>query len=130
MRILTAQLIATLLLLQPTLTSAADNITDDLLNGKINADINTRYEHAARDGLKAAEAMTIRSRLGYTTGSFYDLSAKLEIENIWSPFRVPYDDGTNNPSRFSWLYITPAQRGTKHLGSRLITLYLLDIAHI
>jgi hypothetical protein len=87
--------------LLPLAAHAGDDLAAALTGGDVNADINLRYEHVAREGVNDAEALTIRSRVGYTTGAYYGLSGKLEIENVWSPFDVNYDNGVNGRTSFA-----------------------------
>ncbi len=60
----------------------ADAVADALTGGKAYGDFNLRYETVDQDNsLKDASALTLRSRLGYTTGTVEGFSATLEFED-------------------------------------------------
>lgn len=60
----------------------ADDITTALTSGKANADFNLRYEDVGQDNaLKDASALTLRTRLSYTTGKVSGWSAMVEMED-------------------------------------------------
>lgn len=61
---------------------AADTISEALTSGKAYGDFRLRYESVEQDNaLKDADALTLRSRLGYTTGAVSGFSATLEFED-------------------------------------------------
>ncbi|MDX1696185.1 MAG: alginate export family protein [Ketobacteraceae bacterium] len=61
---------------------AADSIAEALETGKAYGDFRLRYENVEQDNAREdANALTIRSRLGYTTGEVSGLSATLEFED-------------------------------------------------
>ena len=74
---------------------AGDSIGVALTGGKVNLDMRYRYENVDEDNpaKQTANASTLRTRLGYTTGSFYDLSAMLEAENTTVVGNELYNDG-------------------------------------
>ncbi|MDX2368901.1 MAG: alginate export family protein [Colwellia sp.] len=60
----------------------ADSITDALVNGKTSANVNLRYETVDQDNaLKNANALTLRTRLTYATGSVSGFSSLVEFED-------------------------------------------------
>ncbi|MEW6991797.1 alginate export family protein [Colwelliaceae bacterium 6441] len=65
--------------------TAGDNnasLSDALTNGKASANLNLRYEAVEQDNAaKDADALTLRTRLNYTTGAFKGFSAAVELEN-------------------------------------------------
>ena len=62
--------------------ASADELTSALTGGKASADFNLRYESVEQDNaLKDASALTLRSRLSYTTGKVSGWSAMLEVED-------------------------------------------------
>ncbi|MDG1293323.1 MAG: alginate export family protein [Pseudomonadales bacterium] len=70
-----------------SLAYSADNFIDALSNGKTKADFRLRLEDvdtAAND----ATAMTLRSRLNYTTDSYQQFSATIEVEDVRSVLGV------------------------------------------
>ncbi len=60
----------------------ADSITDALTSGKASVDMRLRYETNDQDNaLEDASALTLRTRIGYTTGSVDGFSATIEMED-------------------------------------------------
>jgi hypothetical protein len=60
----------------------ADSVTEALTSGKVYGDFNLRYEGVEQDNaLDDASALTLRTRLGYSTGSFNGFSATVEMED-------------------------------------------------
>lgn len=72
-----------------------------LTGGKILFDARYRYEYVDQDGLAhAANAHTIRTRLGYETGKFHGFSALLEFENITELGGENYNDTINGKTAY------------------------------
>ena len=64
---------------------AGDNITEALTGGKATMDMRVRYEGVTQDNaLDDAMALTVRTRLGYKTGDFMNISGFLEMSNVTS----------------------------------------------
>ncbi|MGP5355874.1 hypothetical protein [Pseudomonas helleri] len=62
---------------------AADEISDIVTKGKIDLGLRYRYEYVDQDNaLKHANANTIRTRFGLQSGSWYGLTAALEVDNV------------------------------------------------
>ncbi|RLU02357.1 MAG: hypothetical protein D9N11_09675, partial [Ketobacter sp.] len=62
---------------------AADAFAEALTSGKASGDFRLRYESVEQDNtLKDAEALTLRSRVGYTTGAMSGFSAMIEFEDV------------------------------------------------
>lgn len=60
----------------------ADSITEALINGTTSANVNLRYEMVDQKNLlKDANALTLRTRLTYATGSVEGFSALVEFED-------------------------------------------------
>jgi hypothetical protein len=60
----------------------ADEIGEALSSGKASVDLRLRYEDVDQDnGLKDASALTLRTLLGYSTGSVNGFSAMVELED-------------------------------------------------
>jgi hypothetical protein len=66
---------------------SADNFIDALNNGKAKADFRLRIEDVDT-AVNDATAMTLRSRLGYTTDSYQQFSATIEVEDVRSVLGV------------------------------------------
>lgn len=78
----------------------ADPLAEALTSGKVSGDIRIRYESVEQDNAPDdASALTMRSRIGYTTGTVSGLSAKAEFEDV----RVigGMDDYTVGPTGFN-----------------------------
>lgn len=62
---------------------AADNITDAITGGKSSVDMRLRYESVEQENsLKDASAMTLRSRISYSTNDYKGFSALLGMEDV------------------------------------------------
>jgi len=61
--------------------SAAEAIT----RGKASLNVRARYESVEQTGLRDANALTLRTRLGYATAPWSGFRALAELENIVSP---------------------------------------------
>ncbi len=71
------------LLAMPVATSHANGLMDAIRAGTPNLDVRYRYETVDQNSIAdTAQAATLRTRLGYTTGSFRGVSARVEFENI------------------------------------------------
>jgi hypothetical protein len=91
-----------LLLTALTALPAADTpppatVTDALTQGKVSVNVRARYEGVEQTGLKDADALTLRTRLGYTTAAYAGLKAMVEFENIASPSGDNYSQAGINP---------------------------------
>ncbi len=62
-------------------TYAESELEKALKDGKASVDARLRYEHAEVGSLEEADALTIRTRLGYGTGDFHGFKAFLEVED-------------------------------------------------
>lgn len=61
----------------------ADAFTEALTSGKASGDLRLRYEAVDQDNaLDDAEALTLRTRIGYTTGTVSNFSAMIEFEDV------------------------------------------------
>ncbi|MBX2850034.1 MAG: alginate export family protein [Acidiferrobacterales bacterium] len=65
-----------------TTANAADTFTEAFTGGSIYADLNLRYETVDQDNaLEDADALTLRTRLGYKTDTFNGFSGLIEFED-------------------------------------------------
>jgi hypothetical protein len=72
----------------------ANSITDALVNGKTSANVNLRYETVDQDNArKESDALTLRTRLTYVTGSVSGFSTLVEFEDARTVLGV--DDYNN-----------------------------------
>jgi len=82
---------------------AGDNITEALTGGKATMDMRVRYEGVTQDNtLDDATALTVRTRLGYKTGDFMNISGFLEMSNVTSlTADEDYNSKTNGNTGYS-----------------------------
>ncbi len=76
---------------------AADSLEAALKESTTKLNLRPRYENVEVDS-GTSEALTLKTRLTFTTGSFYDVSAVLEFDDVTSLKSVDYLDGTNGLS--------------------------------
>jgi hypothetical protein len=80
----------TALVCQPVV--GADSLTEAITSGTVKADIRIRYEDVANDNTDS-DGMTIRTRLGYMTGTYSDFSAYIEFEDVRDMFGIDDKEG-------------------------------------
>lgn len=81
---------------------AADEISDIVTKGKIDLGLRYRYEYVDQDNaLKHANANTIRTRFGLQSGSWYGLTAALEVDNVSRIGEEQYNDTRNKKVLYS-----------------------------
>ena len=80
-------------------SAASDSIVDAVKNGKAGIDLRLRYEDVETDAPKPADdsasALTLRTRLNYTTDTFKGFGAMLEMDDVTELDDVDYNDGVN-----------------------------------
>ena len=65
-----------------TAYAEANTIAEAVTEGKVNVDLNLRYEMVEQDNaLKDADAFTLRTRLTYATADYYGFSSLVEFED-------------------------------------------------
>jgi len=98
---LSLALIATSIISAPSVFANDSDLASALTNGKLSANFNLRYEAVEQDNAaKDADALTLRTRLNYTTGSFNGFSAVAELENS-TALVDDYKDAIGNGNEFS-----------------------------
>jgi len=84
------------------LGSQASAVTEAFTGGKTNLDVRVRGENVEQDNtLDDAYALTVRTRLGYTTGKFKGFSAFAEMESISALYEQKYNNTLNGKSSYS-----------------------------
>lgn len=82
-------------------TQAGEDLGAALNQGRPIADIRLRYERVDQSGLaRKAEALTLRTRLGFETGAFHDLTALIEAEITAGLGPENYNDTINGRTAF------------------------------
>ncbi len=61
-----------------------ESFLDALAGGTVNVDVRLRQEHAEATGQDESDALTLRTRLGYTTAPYRSVSATIEFEDVSS----------------------------------------------
>jgi len=80
------------LLAVPTVTMAEDAFFEALTGGKVSFSARARYESVEQNNpLQDADAYTLRTTLGYKTGTFYGFSAFAEVEDVTELGSMNYD---------------------------------------
>ena len=84
-------------------SAGAGDMADIIGDGVVYGDFRLRFESVEQDNdLKDAEALTLRSRLGYSTGSFSGFSGLIEFEDSRVVGGVDdYNDGLGSRPEFS-----------------------------
>ena len=80
----------TSLVCQPVV--GAESLTEAITSGTVKADIRIRYEDVDNDNTDS-DGMTIRTRLGYMTGTYSDFSAYVEFEDVRDMFGIDDEEG-------------------------------------
>lgn len=98
---LISALIGTGLLAVPVGANAADSIEAALKESKTQLSLRPRYENVTQESLATgdtthSDAVTLKTRLTFTTGSFFDTSAVLEFDDITALKDEDYNDGAGN----------------------------------
>jgi len=98
---LSLALIATSIISAPFAFAVDSDIASALTDGKLSANFNLRYENVEQDNAaKDADALTLRTRLNYTTGTFNGFSAAIEVENS-SALVDDYKDAIGHGNEYS-----------------------------
>jgi len=79
-----------------TPVQAAESIAEAFTNGKTNISFRLRYEDVNDDAAEDAEALTLKSRITFTTDSYKGFSALLEVDDVTELDNVTYTDGVTN----------------------------------
>lgn len=80
---------------------AAESVWDALTAGRVSADLRYRYEWVDQSSIeKDANASTLRTRLGYSTGTYRGASVFLEFENVAVIGGERYNNTKNNKMQY------------------------------
>ena len=81
--------------------SSGGPLIDALKNGKPLFDVRYRFEHKDQDGFaRNAYANTVRTRLGFETGEFYNFKILVEFENVFDIGDDHFNSTTNGRTEF------------------------------
>ena len=78
-------------------TAETTSLPDVLAQGKLSINARLRYEGVEQTGLRDAGALTLRTRLGFTTAPLHGWKAMLEAENIIAADGDRYSQAGLNP---------------------------------
>lgn len=96
---ITVPMLVFAILTMPVTVSAEDIFWKALAGGKVDLYLRYRFEHVD-DDLPArpdpANAHTLRTALGYSTGLFYNFGAYVQFEDVRGIGNEDFDDGSNN----------------------------------
>ncbi len=85
----------------PQAVAPQDEFSKALMSGKVLFNSRYRFEHVDQDGLaEKANANTLRTRLGYETQKFHDVSALVEMENITDVGSEHYNNTINGKNTY------------------------------
>ena len=115
---------------------AQETIKNALTKGKISLDMRYRFEGVDQDGFaEDAEAYTLRTRLGYKTGTYHGFFAFAELEDVRATGGEKYNSTSNGKTQFpvvadpedtevnrGYLAYTGLKETTFKLGRHRITL--------
>ncbi len=76
---------------------AADSFGDAFAQGTVSLNARLRYEGVEQTNLRAADAITLRTRLGFTTAPWQGFNAMVEAENILAANGDKYSQAGLNP---------------------------------
>lgn len=89
------------LLAAPHSASAGEALFDALKSGKLWIDERYRYEYVEQDGIaEEANASTLRSRIGWKSGSFYGLTLGVEFEAVTNVGGDEFNNTINGQTQF------------------------------
>jgi len=89
------------LLAVPTVTMADDAFFEAITGGKVSFSARARYESVEQDGKKDADAVTVRTTLGYKTGAFHGFAGSIEIEDVSDIGSDDYNSSTNGNTTYA-----------------------------
>ncbi len=85
--------------------AAPASLQEAITGGKVSLNVRLRYEHVSQDNaLSDADALTIRTRLGYRTATYNGLAAYFEVQNttaIVDDYAFPGGTGSQSPAATS-----------------------------
>lgn len=88
-------------ILTTPVVQAEDAFFDALTGGKVSFSARARYENVDQDGItKDADALTVRTTLGYKTGVFHGFSGFIEMEDVAELGSEHYNDTSNGNTQY------------------------------
>lgn len=85
----------------PAFAAEAPSLVAALTQGKASVQLRPRYEYVEQTGFAdPAEALTLRTQLGYTTGAWHGLNAMLQMEDVSTLGVERFNSTTNGKTQF------------------------------
>lgn len=84
-----------------TPVAADDAFFEALTGGKVGFSARARYENVDQDGVKDADAFTVRTTLSYKTGAFHGFTGFVEIEDVSELGSEKYNDTINGNTEYA-----------------------------
>ncbi|MBE2214866.1 MAG: alginate export family protein [Opitutaceae bacterium] len=81
----------------PAAPASEGAFVDALKSGKLSLNLRARWENADQSNLEPSDAVTLRTRLGYTTGAFHGFKLSAEFEDISALDADSYNQSGLNP---------------------------------
>jgi len=88
--------LSALLSLVGTNTYAGTSLSEAIKEGDASLSFRMRYEDVDQDGLTNRDALTLKTRLNYQSGDFYDFSAFVEMDDVTALTDVDYRTAGND----------------------------------
>ena len=82
----------------PAGPAAPATAAEAVAQGKLSLQARARYEHVDQTNLLEADALTLRTRLGFTTATFRGWRLSAEVENVAAPDGDAYNQAGLNPA--------------------------------
>ncbi|MCX4187539.1 hypothetical protein OMP95_06750, partial [Methylophaga sp. OBS4] len=90
------------ILLIPQAHAEQDRFIEAMTGGKVSFSARLRYESVEQDNaLKDADALTLRTTLGYKTGAFHGFSGFVEFEDVSDIGSANFNSTTNGEADHS-----------------------------
>lgn len=90
----------------------AANVKEALVDADIKLNLRLRYEDVSWDGLEDSDALTLRTRLSYTSGDYEGFGVMLEMDDVQAITDVDYRTAPNDPMNAGTAVI-PDPEGTE-----------------
>lgn len=92
-----SRVLSCFLLLAGPLAAEPETLARALAEGRVSLNLRARSESVEQTGLREATALTLRTRLGFTTAPLRGFRAMVEFENIASPAGDRFNQAGLNP---------------------------------
>ncbi|HEY7885757.1 MAG TPA: alginate export family protein [Cellvibrionaceae bacterium] len=94
------------------MAETSSTLSEALTDSDVKLNFRLRYEDVSWDGLEDADALTLRTRLSYQSGSFHGFGLTLEFDDVHALTDVNYRTAGNDPTNPGTVII-PDPEGTE-----------------